>query len=53
MNETIICLEGDLNCYVPLFLVGNDTVVGPLKVKCLWGWCYAVNETFDAETVKV
>ena len=53
INETIICLEGDLNCYVPVFVVGDDSVIGSLKVKCLLGWCYAVNDTFDAETVKI
>jgi len=45
LNETIICIEGDLNCYQPLEIVdeglANDTV------KC-WRdeYCFVINGTY-------
>jgi len=52
INETVICLEADLSCYTPLFVIDENSTVGTLQIKCLWGWCYAVNETFNANNNK-
>ena len=28
LNETVICLEGDLNCYVPIEVVNENSATG-------------------------
>ena len=45
MNETKICLAGDVNCYIPIGIVNENTTTGEdTKVKCLMDWCYIVSE---------
>ena len=47
LNETIICLANDVNCYIPSGLVPQEGATGDITVKCLWGWCYIVGEPFN------
>ena len=45
LNETKICLAGDVNCYIPIGIVNENTTTGEdTKVKCLMDWCYIVSE---------
>jgi hypothetical protein len=47
LNQTIICLENDLNCYIPIKAVTvEDDTTGGKTVKCLWSYCYYVDEAF-------
>jgi hypothetical protein len=46
LSETIICLENDLNCYIPLEIVNVDTDTADKTVKCIWAWCYTVGDPF-------
>jgi hypothetical protein len=45
INETVICLEGDLNCYQPLEIV--DEGLANETVKC-WRdeYCFVINGTY-------
>ena len=45
LNETVICLKDDLNCYIPIFIVDRDDERYEIeKVKCWNDWCYLVGE---------
>ena len=46
LNETVICLEGDLNCYIPIEVVNENSTTGDQTVRCWYGWCYTVGEPF-------
>ena len=46
LSETVICLEGDLNCYIPIEIVSENTDTTDKTVKCLWAWCYTVGEPY-------
>jgi len=48
LNETVICLENDLNCYIPIREVGDETD-GSLTAKCWKGWCYYVDAPYSSE----
>ena len=47
LNETVICLEDDLNCYVPIEVVYDNSTTGNQTVKCWKDWCYIVVEPFS------
>ena len=54
LNETIICLANDLNCYKPNKAVSaDDETTGGKDVKCLLNYCYYVDEpyVFPDETI--
>ena len=42
----MICLEGDVNCYIPIGLVDPETTTGDQTVKCWKNWCFVVDEPF-------
>ena len=42
----MICLEGDVNCYIPLGLVDPEATSEDQTVKCWKNWCYIVGEPF-------
>jgi hypothetical protein len=47
LNETIICLANDLNCYKPIKAVSaDDETTGGKDVKCLLNYCYYVDEPY-------
>jgi hypothetical protein len=47
LNETVICLKNDDNCYYPIEIVTPDTDTSDKTVKCLWAWCYTVGDPID------
>ena len=49
LSETVICLENDLNCYIPLEIVTVDTDTADKTVKCLWSWCYIVGDPYSPD----
>ena len=49
LSETVICLENDLNCYIPLEIVTVDTDTVDKTVKCLWSWCYIVGDPYTPD----
>jgi hypothetical protein len=46
LSQTLICLEGDVNCYIPIQLVDPESTTGDETVKCWKNWCYVVGEPF-------
>ena len=49
LTETVICLENDLNCYIPLEIVNENTDTVDKTVKCFWSWCYIVGDPYIPE----
>ena len=49
LTETVICLENDLNCYIPLEIVNENTDTVDKTVKFSWSWCYIVGDPFIPE----
>ena len=47
LNETVICLENDTNCYIPIEIVTPDTDTSDKTIKCLWAWCYTVGNPYE------
>ena len=47
LSETIICLENDINCYIPIEIVTADTDTSDKTIKCLWAWCYTVGNPYE------
>lgn len=48
LSETVICLEGDLDCYIPIEVVSDNSTTGDRNVKCLLGWCYIVGDPYKS-----
>ncbi len=46
LAETVICLENDTNCYIPIEIVTEETDTADKTVKCIWAWCYTVGDPF-------
>ena len=46
ISETIICLENDTNCYIPIEIITGDTDTTDKTVKCIWAWCYTVGDPY-------
>ena len=47
LNETVICLENDTNCYIPIEIVNENSDTSDKTVKCLWAWCYIVGDPYQ------
>jgi len=47
LSETVICLENDTNCYIPIEIVTADTDTSDKTIKCLWAWCYIVGDPYE------
>ena len=47
LAETVICLENDTNCYIPIEIVTEETDTTDKTVKCIWAWCYTVGDPFN------